>query len=377
MLRFNAAARVAAGVVAALALAVTLVVVLTGGGEPKRSAAATLSPATPARTGAVTPVPSMASSAEPNYGPAPLAHYSELSPHVTSRVNVYGLQGQVQGAPATPPDELPPVSPSSFRAPVAAYRTYSVGRLQLMQGEITRLQAALAAGDRAAAQAAWRDAYGYYLDLGAVYLEGPISDLNEAIDGTPGGLPGGVSSPRFSGLHRLERGLWTNASLASLQPWAHRLATDVAKLAKLAPTVQIDPLDYATRAHEILEDAVRDQLSGTDAPWSGAGVLGTSAGLVATTEVVKTLTPMLGSREAVLPVVNADLAGLRSTLAAITRAHGGSLPTTAALTQPQSEQLSGSIGQALEGLAQVPGALETTPTPTVPQIPAADVKIDP
>jgi imelysin len=376
MLRNNAATRVAGGVVAALVLVVVLVVVLTGGGEPNRSRPATLSEATAVTTGALTPVASTASAAEPNYGPPPLAHYSELSPHVTSRLNVYGLQGGVQGAPATPPDELGPVSPSSFRAPVAAYRTYSVGRLHVMQGEIARLEAALAAGDRAAARAAWLGAYGYYLNLGAVYLQGPISDLNEAIDGTSGGLPGGVSSPKFSGLHRLEHGLWTNESLRSLEPWAHRLAADVAKLATLVPTVQIDPLDYATRAHEILEDAVRDQLSGTDAPWSGAGVLGTSAGLVATTEVVKTLTPMLGSREAVLPVVNADLAGLRSTLGAITRAHGGSLPTTSALTQLQSVQLSGSIGQALEGLAQVPGALETTPTPTTPQIPAAAVKID-
>ena len=67
---------------------------------------------------------------------------------------------------------------------------------------------------------------------------------------------------------------------------------------KLLPGVEIDPLDYATRAHEILEDAVRDQLSGTDAPWSGAGLLGTAlAGVVATTEVLKTLAPVLQNRE--------------------------------------------------------------------------------
>ena len=39
-------------------------------------------------------------------------------------------------------------------------------------------------------------------------------------------------------------------------------------------TVEITPLDYATRAHEILEDAQRDMLSGVDAPWSGAGLRG-------------------------------------------------------------------------------------------------------
>ena len=73
----------------------------------------------------------------------------------------------------------------------------------------------------------------------------------------------------------------------------------------------------------------------------------------------------------------ADLTGLRSTLSSLARAHGGTLPTTGQLTQMQSEQLSGSIGQALEGLAQVPGALETTTTPVIPQIPAKDVRIVP
>ena len=57
-----------------------------------------------------------------------------------------------------------------------------------------------------------------------MYLEGPLSVLNNAIDGTPGGLPEGVGSPQFSGLHRLEHGLWTGAPLGSLEPWARALA---------------------------------------------------------------------------------------------------------------------------------------------------------
>jgi hypothetical protein len=357
--------RAALALLAALAIVVVAVILATGGDR------------TPTRASAASVSPSGSPPASSAYGPPSLAHYKEASPHVSSSLTVYGIQGQVQGAPTTPPDELGPVSPSAFRAPVAAYRAYSVQRLALMRGQLAALTSALAAGDRAAAQAAWRGAYADYLNLGAVYLEGPVSDLNDAIDGTPGGLPGGVSSPQFSGLHRLEHGLWTGAPLASLQPWARKLDADVATLAKLLPRVAIDPADYATRGHEILEDAVRDQLSGTDAPWSGAGVLGTSAGLVATTEVLKTLAPMLSTRETVLPTVTADLADLRSTLASIQRAHGGTLPTTSQLTQLESEQLDGSLGQALEGLAQLPGALETTVAPVIGQIPARDVRIDP
>ena len=45
-----------------------------------------------------------------------------------------------------------------------------------MVPEIARLQNALKSGDRTAAQNAWRAAYGDYMRLGAVYLEGPVAD---------------------------------------------------------------------------------------------------------------------------------------------------------------------------------------------------------
>jgi hypothetical protein len=131
------------------------------------------------------------------------------------------------------------------------------------------------------------------------------------------------------------------------------------------------------RAPTILEDAVRDLLNGADVPWSGEGVLGTASGVAATTEVIKTLAPVLKSREGVLPVVNAQLGSLRTTLASLEAQHGGRLPVNLQLTQIQSERLSASIGETLEALAQVPGALETTATQPVPSIPRSDARIVP
>jgi hypothetical protein len=309
--------------------------------------------------------------------PPALAHYLERAPHVASQIVGYGVQGSVQGGPSTPPPQLVPVDVSAFRQPVARYLAYSGRQLTTMLGDIARLRGALADGSRARAQSAWLAAYADYLRLGAVYLEGRLGTLDQKIDGTAGGLTGGTSSPRFSGLHRLELGLWTDAPLRSLEPWAAQLQTDVIKLQRILPSVRIAPLDYATRAHEILEDAVRDLLSGTHVRWSGAGVLGTAAAVAATTEVVRTLAPVLGQREGVLAVVDTDLRGLRGTLSSIKRSHGGILPTTAQLTQDESERLDAAVGQALEGLAQVPGALETVNATQPPAIPAADARTDP
>lgn len=344
----------------AVAAAVVLVIILTGSAGKSASASTTSS------AGQYT-----ASQ------PRPLATYTEHVPHVASQLNIYGYQGSVKGAPSVPPETLKPLSPASFAQPVAQYRAYSGRQLELMAPQIARLEDSLESGDRVAAQDAWRGAYGDYMRLGAVYLEGPVATLDQAIDGNPGGLRGGTSSPQFTGLHRIEYGLWTGQPLSSLQPYASLLQTDVAKLRKVLPSVQIVPLDYATRAHEILEDAVRDLLSGTDVPWSGAGVLATESGLMATREVIKTLSPMLQYRESVLPVVTTQLDALSSTLSSLKADHGGTLPSNSELSQTESERLNASMGDALEALAQVPGALETAYTPAIPQIPANQKRIVP
>ncbi len=86
---------------------------------------------------------------------------------------------------------------------------------------------------------------------------------------------------------------------------------------------------------------------------------------------------MIGMVEYVIPAVETELAAVRSALSAIAAAHGGRLPTSAQLTQQQSELLDGRLGGALEALSQVPGLLETEAPPQLTQIPRRDARIDP
>jgi iron uptake system EfeUOB component EfeO/EfeM len=311
------------------------------------------------------------------YVVTPFATYSAATPHVRSRLLFNSAQGLVSGASATPPSELPPLPASAFDRPTAQYRAYAVRELGLMEEQLVPLERALAANDRTGARAAWRAVYARYLHLGAVYLVGPLATLNQAIDGGAGGLAGGAGSPRFTGLHRIEYGLWTASAPRALLGVERRLDADVHRLRGVVGGVSIAPLEYATRAHEILEDAARDLLSGTDVPWSGEGVLATDAGLDATEEVIATLRPLLEGRENVIPIVDAELASLRSRMASLAAAHGGGLPSNGQLTRQQSVLLDGTLGGTLEALAQVPGALETELPPQIPQIPRHDVRIEP
>ncbi|HTX10176.1 MAG TPA: EfeM/EfeO family lipoprotein [Solirubrobacteraceae bacterium] len=277
--------------------------------------------------------------------------------------------GAVPGAPPAAP--ISPVSPAAFAGPTAEYRAYAERWAATLAGEVPRLRAALAGGGRAAAERQWGIAFSDYLHLGAVYGLLP-GTLDARIDGLPHALPGpGAPNLSFSGLHRIEMGLWTGAPPASLVSWANRLQTDVGTLQRVLPAVQIDPLDYATRAHEILEDAQRDFLSGVDVPWSGAGVLATAAGVTATEEVVSTLTPLLEQRDGTLLDVNNWLDRLQTVLGQLRAAHGGNWPSLGQLTLTQREELNGTMAGALGPLSNIPGSLETTGIPVIPRIPAS------
>jgi iron uptake system EfeUOB component EfeO/EfeM len=243
-----------------------------------------------------------------------------------------------------------PVPSKAFDVPIARYRAYSGRQARAMAREVDALQRALSAGDRAAARRAWAGAYERYLFIGAAY--GALGDLDARIVHTR---------------MRIERGLWTGDSLRTLRAPAADLARDVRTLRRVVPRVEITPLDYAIRAHEILEDAQRDMLSGVAAPYSGAGVRATAASLNATYAVIKTLHTLLATRGEIAPV-ETSLLGLRRELDAIRRAHGGQWPVLDALTRREHQRLNARLGAGLERLAYVPHTLETQYAPAVPEL---------
>jgi iron uptake system EfeUOB component EfeO/EfeM len=265
-----------------------------------------------------------------------------------------------------PGTDLVPLPPSIFNRPVARYRVYSAGQVKAMLGDVAQLRTALVAGDVPAAKNAWFDAYDHYLRLGAAY--GALGALDEEIDGNPGRLPGGVHSPEFTGLHRIEWGLWNGESPAKLVAPTDYLAAKVKRLRIVVKKIQIGPLTYATRAHEILEDAQRDMLSDVDAPWSGAGLRATADSLAATEFVIGTLRTVLAGREGSLEPVETEMAVLREKLHELKREHGGAWPPLEAMTEAQHGRIDGALGALLERLAAIPGALEahrTRPIPTI------------
>jgi hypothetical protein len=251
--------------------------------------------------------------------------------------------------------DLQPISPARFKQPVKEYKAYAhvwIGRTIV---DAKALGGALAGGSRPAAQRAWDKAWGDYMHLGADY--GLFGNLEEALDGTAGGPETSASDPDFVGFRRLEWGLWTGRPLRSLARYDHRLVADLGRLRAAVPGVEIDALDYATRGHEIVEDAQRDLMSGMDVPWSHQGVLGAAAALVSVEEVFHTLKPLLSGRENTEGEVEYWLLRLRGLFDSMR--HHGSYPSLTQMGTAEHEQFNGYVAGALGSLQMVPSTLET------------------
>ncbi|WP_051471420.1 EfeM/EfeO family lipoprotein [Patulibacter minatonensis] len=294
--------------------------------------------------------------------PAALPGRAGRSESIGSRENGDG------GDPDAPVlNEAIPFREADFRGPIARYRRYAAAEVDRLIPEAATLRRAVASGDRERSRTAWRAAFERYQRLGAVY--GAFGEVDGAIDGLAGGLPHGTRDRHFTGLHRLELGLWGHEPVRSLIPVATRLTADVRRLRRVVPRTEITALDFATRAHEIVEDAQRDFLSGRHVPWSHEGVLATAGGLDATQAVLTALHPLLKGQQSEV-TSQAGLDRLRGTLRSIRAAHHGVDPTTDALRPSERNALNASTSWALERLQTLPGSLETTDPPPIPKLPS-------
>jgi hypothetical protein len=251
--------------------------------------------------------------------------------------------------------DLLPIAAQRFDKPVAEYKAYAHGWIERTLVDAKALGQALDGGSRAGAKAAWEKAWGDYMHLGADY--GLFGELEEELDGTAGGAKAATSDPDFVGFRRLEYGIWTGKPLGSLTSYDHRLIADLKRLRAALPGVEIDALDYATRGHEIVEDAQRDLMNGMDVPWSHEGVLGTAAAIDSADEVFKTLKPLLSGRENTETEVEYWLARLQKYFAGLR--HHGSYPSSTQMGTAEREQMNGYVAGALTALEMVPGTLET------------------
>jgi iron uptake system component EfeO len=255
---------------------------------------------------------------------------------------VTGPAVRIAGAPGGSRAVLP-VTGNDLYAPARAYSAYVDKGLDRLVAATDRLKAAVDDGDLGAARSAWTPAHLAYERLGAAY--GTFGDLDGAIDGGPAGLPEGVHDPGFTGFHRVEYGLWHGEPAGSLRKVTGRLAADARALRDDFPHQRMDPADLPLRAHEILENTLRFQLTGAADQGSGTTLKTAAANVEGTREVLDVLRPLLRDRYPALPQVDTWLDRFDA------RLKGKSSPGR--LSTAERERLNATLGQVLELLAPI------------------------
>ena len=167
-----------------------------------------------------------------------------------------------------------------------------------------------------------------------------------------------MANPAFTGLHRIEYGLFGGEGLPQVLSFVNKLADDVANLRANLDKLEIVPTDMPIRCHEILEDALRDHLSEQDDYGSGMAYALTSGDVLGTRVLLEELKPLIpvlvlghsayDESTAALDILDA---ALNDTMVQ------GVWPDYRTLTKHQRQPINAAIGGALEALYQVPFVL--------------------
>ncbi|MGO9783962.1 MAG: FTR1 family protein, partial [Streptosporangiaceae bacterium] len=259
------------------------------------------------------------------------------------------------------PAAIKPVTVQELTGPNQKYQAYAASELRTLASAVAGIKMDLQHGSLGAAKTDWLAAQLDWEKVGASYNS--FGDDGNAVDGLPDGLVDGVNDKDFTGLHRLEYGLWHGQGAASLVPVVNGLAHDVATVRKDLTSDDLagDPANLPIRAHEILEDALRDHLSGIDDQGSGAAYPQTYADLQVTRVVLGELAPLITARApGLLPTAQAQLNALQTALLA-TQVHGR-WTTVSSADLATRQQVDGTLGALLETLSSVPDLLEVRPT---------------
>ncbi len=268
------------------------------------------------------------------------------------------IAGRVPGAAAM----APPAIPATLAA-LTSERAYVTDGLATAAHQVSLLAADIGSGDLTAARSRWLTAHLDYERIGSAY--GMFGAYDDAIDGSPDGLPGRVNDTSFTGFYRIEYGLWNGQSAAQLIGPARVLYRDIQSLRTAYPGMILYPQaalsDLALRTHEILEHAIRFQLSGADDFGSGTTLATAVANVDATRAQLGMLRPMLAGWQPELAAVCSWLDRLQRLIAA--EQMGGGWRPASELSTSLREQIDSAAAETAQLLAPIASMFESSPLP--------------
>jgi iron uptake system component EfeO len=233
---------------------------------------------------------------------------------------------------------------------IAQYREYLEKNTAELSAETKPFVAAVVAGDVAQAKSLYAAARIPYERIEPVAES--FGDLDPRIDARENDVP----ASEFGGFHRIEKALWEEGTAKGMAPVAEQLLADVEELAAKVKTVDLQAVQIANGANELLGEVSASKITGEEERYSHIDLVDFEANVEGAEAAFEAVEPLLSATDPELAKeIEADFDKVYAALEPYRRGDG--FVSYTELTRADTRKLAQTIDTLAEKLSQVPAAI--------------------
>ncbi|HEV7481545.1 MAG TPA: iron uptake system protein EfeO [Solirubrobacterales bacterium] len=258
--------------------------------------------------------------------------------------------GDEEDGTLTVSGKLKSANSPEVEAAVQQYREYIEKNTDELVAETKPFVAAVVAGDVAKAKSLYPAARIPYERIEPVAES--FGDLDPRIDARAND----IKKSEFGGFHRIEQALWEENTAKGVAPVAEQLEADVAELAQKVETVDLQAVQIANGANELLGEVSASKITGEEERYSHIDLVDFKANVEGSEAAFEAVEPLLSKKDPELAKeIEADFAKAYATLKPYETADG--FVSYEELTKADTRKLARSIDTLAEKLSQVPAQI--------------------
>ena len=243
-----------------------------------------------------------------------------------------------------------PASPQE-KAAVAQYRDYLEENTAELVEKTKPFVAAVVAGNVAEAKDLYPAARIPYERIEPV--AGSFGDLDPRIDAREDGVP----AEEWGGFHRIEKALWVEETTEGMAPVAKQLQADVEELDEKVKTVELDAVEIAVGANDLLAEVSGSKITGEEERYSHIDLVDFEANVEGSEAAFEAVKPLLDETNPDLSgEIEADFKMVFNSLEPYRTADR--FVSYTELTKADTRQLAVGIDTLAEKVSQVPAEID-------------------
>jgi iron uptake system component EfeO len=249
--------------------------------------------------------------------------------------------------------ELQAANSPEVEEAIAQYRDYLEENTTELVAETEPFVAAVVAGEVDKAKSLYPAARIPYERIEPVAES--FGDLDPRIDARANDIP----PNEFGGFHRIEKALWTEDTAAGMAPVAKQLLADVEELQDKVKTVNLQAVQIANGANELLGEVSASKITGEEERYSHIDLVDFKANVEGAESAFEAVEPLLSKDDPELAKeIEASFEDVYASLKPYERGDGFVSYTD--LTKADTRKLAQEIDALAEELSEVPAKIVST-----------------